>query len=80
MSTLVHTLPQAHAGSVAVRADGTLKPHLAVRIGKSVWHSLERMGHRRASHALMQLANQYASTQPELAANLREAARFDPFQ
>jgi hypothetical protein len=42
--------------------------------GRSAWLALERVGQRRAAHQLQLLAQQYQSTDPTLARDLRQAA------
>jgi len=46
--------------------------------GRAIWRSLERAGHRRAASELRRLAAHFELTDPALAAQLREASRFNP--
>jgi hypothetical protein len=44
------------------------------RIGQTVWNWLGYLGQARARGELLRMADSYAATQPELAAQLRAAA------
>jgi len=81
MSSQAHTLPQVSAPRIAVPAGQFDRfAGAAKRFGKSVWHQLELIGHARARRVLLSLADQYQVSQPDLAAQLREAARYNPWQ
>lgn len=78
MSTLAHTLPQTQAAGATI---SFAKPAAVIaRFAKSVWRSLEQMGFRRARRVMLTMAHQYESTQPEVAAQLREAANYNHWQ
>ena len=67
MNTAVSSLPQQAAAP-------RLRPWLA-RVGAAVWASLEATGRARAQRHLLDFANQCQGLQPELAKELRAAAR-----
>ena len=48
---------------------------VATRIGRSTWNWLGMFGQERARGELLRMANGCADTRPELAAQLRAAAR-----
>ncbi|MDH5538094.1 MAG: hypothetical protein OEY03_01705 [Rhizobacter sp.] len=81
MSSQAHTLPQVHAPRIAVPV-GQLDrfASAAKRFGKTVWHQLELIGYSRARRVLLSTAERYEVSQPDLAAQLREAARYNPWQ
>lgn len=45
------------------------------RIGRALWQGLSAIGEGRARTALIALANEQSTSRPELAAQLRSAAR-----
>ena len=53
-------------------------PSVWQALGRALWDTLESVGHRRAQRVLRELASNYALSNPALAAQLREASRFDP--
>ena len=67
MNTAVTSLPLQPAAA-------RLRPWLA-RVGASVWRSLEAAGRTRAQRHLLDFAEQCQDQQPELAKELRAAAR-----
>ncbi len=54
-----------------------LRPWLA-RTGAAVWNALEQVGRARAQHHLLDFANRCEAMQPDLAKELRAAARQGP--
>jgi len=48
-----------------------------LRLGRSIWRTLERAGQRRAARELLAQAAWHEPFDPELARRLREASRFD---
>ena len=69
MNTATSSLPLAPATP-------RLRPWLA-RAGATVWRSLEAAGQARAQRHLLDFADQCQALQPELAKELRAAARHD---
>jgi len=49
--------------------------HSLGRAGTAVWQALESFGERRARQHMLQLAEQYQHTRPDVARMLREASR-----
>jgi hypothetical protein len=45
------------------------------QVGQAIWNGLSYLGQSRARGELLRMANTYAQTQPELAAQLRAAAQ-----
>jgi hypothetical protein len=70
MNTLAHTV--GHADTPVYRRH---TPTLLQVIGRSIWRSLEAVGHRRAARELDQLASRWTVYDPALARELREASR-----
>jgi hypothetical protein len=46
-------------------------------LGRSIWHTLEQVGQRRAARELREIAQRVASFNPALAQQLRAAASHD---
>jgi len=69
MSTQAIPVPAAPA-----RTASTALAH----IGHAIWRAVERMGHLRAASELQRLAACYEYSNPELAAQLRKASRYQP--
>ena len=67
MNTATSSLPVKPAAAV-------LRPWLA-RVGGAVWRALEDSGRVRAQRHLLEFAEQCQAQQPELAKELRAAAR-----
>jgi hypothetical protein len=67
MNTAVTSLPTSPAAS-------RLRPWLA-RASLAVWHALEETGRLRAERHLLEFAEHCQAQQPELAKELRAAAR-----
>lgn len=53
-------------------------PPWLVRVGGALWRTLEETGRARAQHHLLDFADQCQALQPELAKELRTAARHNP--
>jgi hypothetical protein len=70
MNTLAHTVGQADTPVYRRHS-----PTLLQVVGRSIWRSLEAVGHRRAARELDQLANRWSVFDPALAHELREAGR-----
>jgi uncharacterized NAD(P)/FAD-binding protein YdhS len=70
MNTAVSSLPLESVAS-------GLRPWLA-RTGAAIWRALEETGRARASRHLLDFADQCQALQPELAKELRMAARHGP--
>lgn len=70
MNTLAHAV--GHADTPVYRRR---TPTLLQVIGRSIWRSLEAVGHRRAARELDQLASRWTVFDPVLAHELREASR-----
>ena len=70
MNAFAHTV--GHADTPVYRRR---TPTLLQVIGRTVWRSLEAVGHRRAARELDQLANRWTVFDPALAHDLREASR-----
>ena len=70
MNTAVTSLPKQPAAS-------RLRPWLA-RAGATVWRALEQSGRARAQRHLLEFADRCEAQQPELAKELRSAARHNP--
>lgn len=51
-------------------------PQRAAKFGATVWRFLENIGRSRARRELLLLADQWELTRPDLAAQLRETARW----
>lgn len=56
--------------SAAPAAAGSALP----RFASALWSTLMQLGHRRARREILQLAERYQHTRPELADQLRQAA------
>ena len=52
-------------------------PTLLQALGQSIWRALEAAGRRRAAPELRRLAERWESIDPALAAQFRDARRFD---
>ena len=52
-------------------------PTLLRVIGQSIWRALEAVGQRRAAPELQRLAQHWASIDPAIAKQFRDASRFD---
>ena len=72
MNTAVTSLPP----QVAIPG---FRPWLA-RTGAAVWRAFETTGRARAERHLLEFADQCESLQPELAKELRLAARHNPLR
>ena len=70
MNTAVTSLPKQPATP-------SLRPWLA-RAGATVWRALEESGRARAHRHLLDFADHCEALQPELAKELRSAARHNP--
>lgn len=77
MNTAVTSLPLTPAGDASATAGAGLRQWLK-RAGTGIWNALEAAGHARARRHLMDFADQCESQQPELAKELRAAARQGP--
>lgn len=77
MNSHTHTIASMQVNPIPAPSVqlGTVK-----RIAKAVWHQLELIGHSRAKKVMLTLADQYEDTRPELAAQLRDAARHNSSQ
>jgi len=65
------------ASSLPLATEPRLRPWLA-RVGTAVWQSLEMAGRARAQRHLLDFADHCEAMQPELAKELRVAARRGP--
>jgi hypothetical protein len=70
MNTVVTSLPKQPAAP-------RLRPWLA-RAGATIWRALEESGRARARRHLLDFADHCEALQPELAKELRGAARYNP--
>lgn len=61
------------ANATASPATASASPSRARRIATAVWRHLEAMGRSRARREMLILADRWALTRPELAAQLRES-------
>jgi hypothetical protein len=77
MNAHAQTIAPVHANSISAPSVplGAVK-----RVAKAVWHQLELIGHSRAQKVMLRLAEQYDDTRPEIAAQLRDAARYNPYR
>lgn len=70
MNTAVTSLPRQPAAA-------RVRPWLA-STGAAIWAAFEKAGRARAQRHLLAFADQCEALQPELAKELRAAARHDP--
>lgn len=77
MNITFTSLQQDVAARASVPA-GAGKRHWLARAGTAVWRAFEASGQARAQRYLLDFANECESYQPELAKELRAAARHGP--
>jgi hypothetical protein len=77
MNTAVTSLPLSPAGDASATPGARLRQGFA-RVGGTVWKALEAAGRARAERHLMDFADRCEGYQPELAKELRAAARQGP--
>lgn len=72
---LPHVMPADAARVSNALAAGGRVVETGSRVGRTLWNFFRVIGESRARNALRELAQQTAATRPELAAQLRQAAR-----